>query len=334
MMVYGTNLSGNTVISYDGCNFKCVDTPDGDKVFIGNDLMRAIGCVYLSGRISDTLVVQSDNGFEKYYYIRCFGYGNNFQWEAYELGVNQAESFVGLNLNFICMCGSDVFNSKLVRDFCKKHSSYGVYICPIVSELSSLGAIVFGLGLRATRINPTQILVGTLNFESLPFANDIEDDYLGQMADLVSRGFPVVNLSKSRLGVSPFYGNVLHAGSSGSSCVIVRRVEVEELFPYELVSIRDYASTSVWVQMLAGNEFKEKTGYLNDTVNVFVSTDYDEDVAKFMRFYKTLSGNGFVFVSDFVSKEYNGIVPVFRFDRMYRLKRDEYGKHIKVLQRK
>ena len=50
-----------------------------------------------------------------------------------------------------------------------------------------------------------------------------------------------------------------------------------------------------------------------------------------MRFYKTFSNNGYVFVSGKVPAEYNGLIPIFRADRVYKIEKEQYEKDVRVL---
>jgi hypothetical protein len=167
------------------------------------------------------------------------------------------------------------------------------------------------------------------NADSREFDPKLEGDGMGRMADLVANDLLPVNEYKESIGVSPFYGKTLHRDWQEGSLCIVRMVDMDRLFPTVPISAKNYVATSVPVRMETTPQFRAETGYNGEHVDVFASTDYVPDVATFMRFYKTFSGRSFVWASEQDRVIQKPIVPVFRNDRAYRVKRENYEQAIR-----
>jgi hypothetical protein len=220
----------------------------------------------------------------------------------------------------ICICGPIVSSPERMVKKCEQHPTSRVYACPIVDELSALGVLVRHADVK----RPYRVQLFWQNTESIDaeyneFDPALDGDGYGRMADLVTHGLFPVNEMMWTVGISPFYGKVLHRDWLPESQMIVRRVDVDRLFPSVPVSAKNYAATSVPVMMETTRQFRAETGYNGPFVNVFVSTDYVPGVSVFMRFYKTLSNKGYVYASG-LGRMKSNCIPVFRSNRAYRAK--------------
>ena len=331
MKKYGTDELKEVVLSYDGKMF-VREKEEGEDCFVGSWMTEIIGCAFLSGWVGPMLVVKSKHGFTQSFIVTWNQ--KESPWSIESLG-NAEEGerrfkYMGKSMP-ICLFGTDVLQPELVFDFCNKFGNERIFVCSIVNELVALGALVVSENLVPNRIIQMDMNNEKLDIDSIEFDKTLEDDGLGKMADLVSNGFPVENKIKNRIGENIFYGNVLHKDCLSADKVIVRMAEVDKFFPFAPISAKNYASTCSWVRLEVGIEFKRETRYEKDYIDVFVATDYFEDVAKFMRFYKTFSKNGYVFVSEKVPAEYNGLIPIFRADRVYKIEKEQYEKDVRVL---
>jgi len=225
----------------------------------------------------------------------------------------------------ICVCGDIVRHPDKMMDLCAEYPCSMIYACPIVEELPSIGILVSSNKHKGGRRYPLAWENNNpVNAECRKFDPKLDGDGMGRMADLVANNLLPVNEYKTALGVSSFYGKILHKEWMEESVCIVRMTDMDRLFPNTPVSAKNYAATSVPVKMETTSQFREEAGYNKSDVEVFVSTDYLPDCATFMRFYKTFSGKSFVWASDMDKIDHKPIIPVFRHNGAYRVKREEY----------
>lgn len=272
-----------------------------------------VAAAHLSGKSNSVLVsLKFGNTLGK-----CvLGFNRVNGWSGYTL---DDDSFEILSKSLpICLAGDVVFEPNLVREFCQQYPNLN-YVCPVVHGLSAIGSLV-----RLNRLPPCRNPLTRKNEEelggaSISFDPNMEDDCFGRMADTVAHGVRCLNdtfVSIGEIGVSPFYGRILSCGSDGrNNNVILRKEDAEELFPCCPIQIRDYAATSVFVECDNTQEFASASGYNGERVNIFVATDYVPGVSEFMLFYRTISGNGFVF-SDYPIDKTD--VMVFRHNKGYK----------------
>jgi hypothetical protein len=289
--------------------FKSVDRPEDEM----------LGCVFMSGWNGTFVVIRSDGKSNEQYCL--FGYDSKVgYWKEQNVRQSQMEIF-----NTYCICGEVVQYPEKVADICYRHRTSRMYVCPLANELAALGVLVRNMDkMLPYRVQLAWDNKEPINAEFKEFDPKLDGDGLGRMADLVTHGLSPVNEMMTTVGVSPFYGKTLHREWCSGSRVIVRRSEVDTLFPRVPISSKNYAATSVFVKMETSEKFRELSGYNEKYIDVFVATDYVPGVSTFMRFYKTFSGRGFVFVSDRDVVQHKKIVPIFRSDRAYKVQRETY----------
>lgn len=283
---------------------------------------KMIGSAFLSGRSGTTMVVQSD-GLDQQHCLfgrdRRLGY-----WKSQ--GVDQnALGRMSLSLP-LCVCGDIVYCPDKMAELCSQFPNSRVYACPVSRELPAFGVLVRNINRSPYRMPLIWENKGVIDAEFMEFDPKLDDDAVGRMADAVNLGVPVSNEVMTSIGVSPFYDRIIHRELRNSTdvVVIVRIADVDSLFPNVPISSKNYAATSVPVRMDTTDQFRKQTGYDKSFVDVFVATDYVPGLGAFMRFYKTFSGNSFVFSSSRGSVECDDFVPVFRKDRVYRVSKDKY----------
>jgi hypothetical protein len=294
--------------------------PEG--AFVSEDRIRdeMAGCAFMSGWTGTFVVISSDGEIE---HASVFGFSlRKGYWKGLDL---DREVWKKMSIRTpICVCGSVVLSPEKISSLCARYPNSRMYVCPLVDGLSALGVLVGNLKSMPRRMQIACDNKEPIDVEFKEFDPQLDGDGLGRMADLVTHGLLVVNEMKTVQGVSPFFGKTLHRDWMPGSQVIVRRVEIDTLFPQVPISAKDYAATSVFVKMKTTDQFKEAAGYNEPFVDVVVSTDYLPEVSTFMRFYKTFSGRGFVFVSEQNLVRHKEIVPVFRATKAYRVPRDKY----------
>lgn len=281
-----------------------------------------VGCAYLSGRTGSFIVIHSGCSGDIGHY-RMFGNDPRLGlWKGND--IDPAKLAQMSDRMSLCVCGKVVqFPDKLAR-LCSRFSSSRMYACPLVDELAAFGALARGIGVKPYRVSLCWDNKAPIDARYRAFDPRLEGDALGRMAEVVDKNIPVVNEVMTTIGISPFYGKAVHRDWMPGSKVVVRIVEMDRWFPQVPISAKNYAATTVFVKMETTEQFREQTGYNEAFADVFVATDYVPGVSTFMRFYKTLSGRGFVFVSDQDKVKHGEVVPVFRSDKAYRVQRDQY----------
>jgi len=306
--VTGTLVSWDFDFHYEG---KCPVAPV--SAFISKSTIQdeMAGCAFMSGWSDTFIVIRSD--------------GTNYEYGM--LGTEH-EMWIGNNLDQemlkkislrmpICICGKIVSIPDKMAELCGRFSNSRIYACPLIDELAAFGVLTREIGHKPYRFTPAWDNKEEINAEHITFDAHLEGDGFGRMADVVKSGMPVLNEMMTTIGVSPFYGKVLHSGWVPGSQVLVRIQEMDKFFPHSPISAKNYAATSVPVSMETTEKFRKEVmaGYNEKFAEVFVVTDYVPGVSTFMRFYKTFSGKGFIFTTDRDSKRK---MPIFRADKAYR----------------
>lgn len=216
----------------------------------------------------------------------------------------------------ICVSGEDCRLSKVVAEMCRKCPSKRLYVCTVVDGLDALGAVIEGSGespRRAPLWHPRKDKRGG---EFQAFEENLDGDAFGRMADLVSKGVPVMNEIMTTAGEMPFYGSVVSKNGLNSDDVYILKSQfMEKCFPAEPISLRHYAAISVPVDVRVTDLFREATGTEKETVSVFVASDFVPGLANFMCFYHLMTGRGFVCVS----REKRSCHVVFRYNGGYKI---------------
>jgi len=301
---------------------KVKQPPDGAFVSESRIEDDMIGAAFMSGW-SGTFIVLHSDGFNEHVCLMGFDLRTGY-WIGKDIPKNQLRSSLP-----ICICGPIVSSPERMAAKCYQYPTSRMYACPVVDEISAIGALLRNVDVK--RPCRTQLFwdnTDEIGAEHKDFDPSMDGDGYGRMADLVAHGLFAVNEMMKTVGVSPFYGKVLHRDCLPESQMIVRRVDVDRLFPSIPVSAKNYAAVSVPVMMETTSQFRAETGYNGPFVSVFVSTDYVPGVSTFMRFYKTFSNMGHVYTSNLermatdgaggLSAMMRNCVPVFRSNRAYR----------------
>ena len=323
MKKYGYDKDSGILMSLDSDFWfegKTLSAPEGSFISEDREVDEMTGCAFLSGWSGTFMVLKSDGTDEKH----CV-----FGWETgkgHWKGNNVSQDDLRkLSTRMpICVCGSVVLSPEAMGKLCSRFPNSRMYACPIVEELAAFGVLVRNAGKRPYRAALFWDNKDTIDAEFQTYDPVLEGDSMGRMADVITAGLPAVNEVMKTIGVSPFYGRTLHKGWIPGSQIIVRTVDMDSLFPISPISAKNYVATSVPVKMETTEQFRELTGYNEPFADVFVSTDYIPGLSTFMRFFKTLSGRGFVFTSKNDKKKHGPIVPVFRGDKVYRVLKEKY----------
>jgi len=271
------------------------------------------GCAFMSGWSDSFIVIRSD--------------GENYDYGM--LGVDSKQGiFVGNGLDQdifkkvssrmpICVCGRIVTFPDKMAELCVRFPNSRMYACSMIEELSAFGVLIRSIGRKPYRFIPAWDNMAEINAEHITFDAHLDGDGQGRMADVVKSGIPVLNEMMTTIGVSPFYGKVLHSGWVPGSQALVRIQEMDQFFPHTPISAKNYVATSVPVRMETTEKFRKEVmpGYNEQFIDVFVVTDYVPGISTFMRFYKTFSGKGFVFTTE---RDPKRAMPVFRANKAYR----------------
>ena len=118
----------------------------------------------------------------------------------------------------VCLSGPVCSNPFAVSTYARMYPCNKFFACPIVEELSSFGALVYGIRkwgkVRSGRECFQQPCIDELDFPGKKFDSTIENDFFGKMAFHVGRlGIPVLNqvmyLCVRALGTLSFYLSVM-----------------------------------------------------------------------------------------------------------------------------
>jgi len=322
---YGYDPITKSLFTWDGeFQFGRVDSFEGEGVSVVTTERRIFyemaGCHFLSGFQSPSYFFRVDDFSKNVLMMRGLVLDLKIQvmdyhpWESVKKWYRSGFS--------IALCGQIVKSPEAVAEFCRAFPCETVYVCPLVEELAAFGALVTTLEKESPRranlfVPNTEVI----NAEFKEFDPKLAGDGLGRMASLVHRGIPVLNEMRTGPGISPFYGKIIHDGSKNVSNYIVSLEGIDEYFPYEPISARFYAATSVPVRMSVMPKFRKDSGCESEYADVFVASDYVPDLSVFMRFYRLMSGKSFVGISD--AKDITAFakktMPVFRYNRAYKV---------------
>ena len=308
--VTGSLVSWDFDFHYEG---KHSLPPEGAKISENQVEDEMIGCAFMSGWSDNVIVIRSD--------------GDSFQYGIFGVDAKHGlwigtgpdqEMLKKMSSRMpICVCGKIVSDSVKMMTLCGRFPTSRIYVCPLIDELAAFGVLIREIGHKPYRFIPAWDNKEQLNAEHITFDAHLEGDGYGRMADVVFRGLPVLNEMMTTIGVSPFYGKVLHAGWVPGSLALVRLQDMDTFFPHTFISAKNYAATSVPVRMETTEKFRKSVmdGYNEAFIDVFVVTDYVPGISTFLRFYKTFSGKGFVFATE---RDQKRTMPIFRADKAYR----------------
>lgn len=280
------------------------------------------GCHFLSGHRRNC-VFYLENGNDS---VSTYGnvihadckWLNCYSWEKVTTHVHPTAP--------ICVCGPVAKDSAEIAKLCHKYPSHAIYVCPVVDELAAFGVLVTNI-LDKEKPRRTSLcvpLMHELHGEHIDFDPKLEGDGYGRMADLVRHGLPVLNDMMSFVGISPFYGKVLSKKADNHHTYLIRSHAVDRFFPQEPLSIKLYAATSVPVQVTNTKSFQDASGCKADKVNIVVSSDHIPGFPVFMNFYKIMSGDDFVGTVDLKHMNVHKKLPVFRYNRGYKMNLKDY----------
>jgi hypothetical protein len=170
-----------------------------------------------------------------------------------------------------------------------------------------------------------------LPYEAQEFDPKLEDDKYGRMASLIHNGMAVLNQIYEGPGAWPFYGNVLtNEPHPVVGMFIVNSSVVAEYFPTDPVSAKFHAATTRPIMMTPSPEFRSMTGCTREKVSVIVSSDFIPGTTTFMNFYKMMSGKDWCAITPSHLVEPCKTIPVFRYNKAYRLPPEEYKEFLKT----
>ena len=313
-MLFGYDSKSKCLFSWDS-DFRYegkVDSPPEGSFVVESGLdhfYKIAACRFLSGSTFDPLLFWSD-GVEY-----RFGYNG-------DVVPNFADQYEARNVSWdiVCLCGPIVASASAVSFFCRKFPCCKVYVCPLVEELAAFGILAAQVkSEKPRRVSLFLPNENSLNAPSIDFDSNLNGDGYGKMANIVSRGMPVFNEMMIGPGISPFYGRVLRKPSARyPSRFLVSSNVVDVYFPTEVLSLKKYAATSVFVETNNTKEFSKASECSDEKVFVAVTSDYIPGLPVFMNFHKLMSDSWVIGVSD----SCDGIpsnIPVFRYNKGYRL---------------
>jgi hypothetical protein len=328
-MNYGYDTESKFLFSF-GESFRFegkVDSPPDSATLVFPDQKKHyefIGCKFLSGLRKASVVAWSDGAVVSY--VVC-QYDKNLGYKELEKSQTVAEYCA--EKTSVSLCGPVCRNPQKVAEFCRRFPITVNYVCPLVDELAAFGALV-----SDTRgAIPHRAFFGVPNEQAIDsefveFNKTLNADGLGRMAHLISMGIPVMNEMMTAVGISPFFGKMIHDGLRGSDVYIVRSANVNKLFPKETISVKNYAAIYVPVRVVNTKEFSNLTKCTSPTVDIFVTSEYVPGLPDFMRYYMVMTGHPFVGVAEAGDVQFSDrMIPVFRFNRGYRVSPDSMGKY-------
>lgn len=330
-MKYGYDISTGHLFSFDK-DFKyegmhmMPPNREGNEIFITNGCIdvglsdRLYGCMFASGWDDKVIVLDANGNSLKYYLVGKDMIGF---WSK-NLYVGDKQYKDALLKYPLCVCGDAVYNPDKMLSICCLHPTSRMFACPIVEQLASFGVLASKLGRNPYRMKFQWENKDVIDCDFKGFDKSLDGDSYGRMADLVTHGLRPVNEIMNTVGVSPFFNRVIHRHYEEGCVFIVRMADVDRLFPQIPISAKNYVATSVPVKMKTSCEFRKESGYNGEFADVFVSTDYIQDIGIFMRFFKTFSGIGIVCTSDKDNISKSMCVPLFRSDRVYRMSVSQY----------
>lgn len=224
----------------------------------------------------------------------------------------------------ICLSGAVCGFPDVLADFGRHYPHSSIYACPLIDELTALGALIEGRR-RSSPETPRRLLLGRPNegvlpFPSRPYEKKLGADAYGRMAFCISRAdMPALNQVLDCVGLSPFYGRVLFKRDvfPADPVFLVKVSKVEDYFPHEPVSLRNYLASSCPVRLRNTDKFAEDAVYAEENVDVFCVTSVFPDILTFMNFAELFGEERIVASYDPKSVLVDNSIPVFRYNRVY-----------------
>ena len=313
-------------VSFDEC-WRCTQRQaDGalcyidDKPYLVNHLEAAIwGSRFLSGFQDDWVV--------------CF-HGDNSKMAAIGVCWGKDRTHAALPVDVqvastmpICLSGAICSDPSAVASFVRRYPSNRIFVCPVIEELESLGALVIGLLKRDGKLNPCRVSFyrdcvekaeGTVIQE---YDDTLKGDNLGRMATALRLGVPVVNQVRRGIGISPFYDRVLSLNmTEGKEKIcLVRSGDLERFFPKEPPSLWMESSICVPVEGLCSDEFRSVSGLDVEKVVFFAMSDWLIGATEFMNFVLALTNKRIVASAPMKMMSELGNTFLFRYNEAYKM---------------
>ena len=217
----------------------------------------------------------------------------------------------------IILCSETANNPAEVARICRENPLDEVYPLPWIDSNQKLLE-----NLKVNRGKPNRMFPCSPNkkeekSESISFQKNLPDDAFGTMADAVRSGTPVLNEIMKIPCSSGFYERILTKHWQSGAVVIMNIARLDEMFPFEPISAKVYAMTSVPVLMRNTDQFQKLTECTEKEVPVMAATDFTPKIVTFMSFYKLFSGKDFVFSvksSNFISHQ----SMIWRYNKAYK----------------
>jgi len=291
---------------------------DGSTAPILHHMDSLLGSYFLSGYSDEALNIWGDGNEAKFVVTGITPGG-----EIYHRGILVSE--MDKYSERICLSGPIIESPSLLSYFCESYPSSTIYVCPLVHELDSFGVCATHLNkdghkpFRANLYHPNYDEIPD-SIEDMEFDDGLEGDALGRMAHIVGNGVPVLNEIRIPVGCSPFYGKIISDRPLGEMGFYAIKGDLIDLyFPYEPVSLKYYASATAFVEVKNTEKFKEVSGYEGETLSILNISDYIYDLPTFIKFYVLIAKTGFVAINESELIKGRKTVPVFRYNKGYRV---------------
>ena len=328
-MNYGYDSKTKCLFSWDG-EFHYegkVDTAPADAFLVEEEFrpwLEMAGCHFLSGHRRNCVFYLSAGENS------CAAYGDmlhaNCKWtDCHDW--KQVIKHVHPN-TLLCVAGYVANDPVAIAELCRTHPCNTVYVCPLVEELAAFGVLAVNLLDKEKPRRTSLCITNNQDMEGqyLEYDHKLDGDGYGKMADVVHRGFAVLNEMMDCPGISPFYGRVLANKSGLPPVFIIRSDSIGRYFPHEPLSTTHYAATSVPVEVENTRSFMEQSKCNAPKVNIVVSSDYIPGLPVFMNFYKVMSGNDCVGTTCPKQLASSKKVPVFRYNKAYKMEFSKSGR--------
>lgn len=293
---------------YDGIT-KCLFSYDGEFKYEGKVDVAPSGAFVVEEKNRPWLELSACR-FLSGHRKNCVFYMSDWEQEKTNIGLQ----------DYLCIAGSIANEPSKISEICMKNPCNTIYVCPLVEELASFGVLITNLHeekpRRASLCVPKMIDVVD---DCLEYDKELNGDGYGKMADIINRGFPVLNAMMDCPGISPFYGRILAKKSGPPFTYIVRSDSLKRLFPKEPLSLKHYVATSVPVEVNNTDTFKKESGCEEDKINIVTSSDYITGLPIFMNFYKVMSGMDFVGTTCSKQLISSKKVPMFGYNKACRI---------------
>jgi hypothetical protein len=218
----------------------------------------------------------------------------------------------------IVICGKQALIPVDVARVCRENPHERVYALPWVTTPEELQE-----NLKVNHGKPSRMLPCAPNKEEaegekINFYERLKDDAFGVMADALKHGTPILNETMTCPCENAFYGCVLVPKWIPGASTILRCKSIDTFFPYEPISAKLYAMTTVPVMLRNTDAFRKETGCLDEEMPVMLATDFIPRIVTFMRFHKLFTGRDWVF--SVPPDKFPGRPPFrWRYNRAYRV---------------